>query len=318
MNPINADRLARPVRLLAFSALVVGTLCAEPSIAQLHHQRMTLAPDAQAESALESAAVRSGPAFPTRLVGLQATMTQVYPTIGANADGTDLWPCFGRSSPNPDCPSAGDPAVQLPVGGMVLGKPAFVWRLQAAGSINGIGCDALTNGTTGPSVSAYKPCGQIATWYEDDSFDSTDDLLQRIVVTQGADRIIYDSGVVDFGPAGPTVKFPVDVILYSDANFGYWPGAAAGPNNGNCSGDFAYPLASPANPGTPYVVEAGTTCAEPVTGPALVSTYTELATPTYKQVTGAACTSKAVASPCYTATWMRTHEIHQDFDLFFE
>ncbi|HEX4599245.1 MAG TPA: hypothetical protein VH278_15755 [Burkholderiaceae bacterium] len=318
MNAINPNYLSQLPRLRAFLTLVVGGACAEPCFAQAHHLRMMQEPNAQVESALETAAVRSEPAFATRLVGLQATMTQVYPAIGANADGSDLWPCFGRSSPNPDCATVGDPAVQLPRGGMVLGKPAFVWKLQAAGSVNGIGCDALTNGTTGPSASAYKPCAQIATWYEDDTFDSTDDLLQRVVVTQGANRIIYDSGVVDFGPAGPTVSYPVDVILYGDANFGYWPGAAAGPNNGNCSGDFGYPLVSPANPGTPYVVAAQTSCEEPVAGPARVLTYTELATPTYTQVTGAACTSKGMPSPCYTVTWTRTHEIHQDFDVFFE
>ncbi len=318
MNAINANRVARPIQLLAAFVFIADALCPGPCMAQVHHPRMTLTPHPQVDSAVESAVMLGAPAFPARLIGLQATMTQAYPAIGTNADGTDLWPCFGRSSPNPDCPTVGDPQVQLPRGGMVLGKPAHVWRLQAAGSINGIGCDALTNGTTGPSGAVYKPCAQIATWYEDDTFDSTDDLLQRVVVTQGGDRIVYDSGVVDFGPAGPTVSYPVDVILYSDANFGYWPGTATGPNNGNCSGDFGYPLVSPANPGTTYVIAARTSCQQPEPGPARVSTYTELATPAYRQVTGAACTSQGVASPCYAVTFTRTHEIHQDFDVFFE
>jgi hypothetical protein len=318
MNAIHPNNTARFLRLAAILTLGVGGLCAKPSLAQVHHLQMRPAPQAQA---VANAAVRTETvALPSRLVALQATMTQVYPTIGANADGTDLWPCFGFSpNPNPDCATAGNPEIQLPLGGAILGFPSHVWKLQAEGSINGIGCDALTNGTTGPSGVAYKPCGQIATWYEDDTFDSTDDLLQRIVVTQGVEeRIIYDSGVVDYGPAGPAVQYPVTVILNTDANFGYWPGAASGPNNGNCSGNSGYPLASPDNPGKVYVVGGHTSCEGPVPGPAHFTTYTVLATPTYTQVTGAACASKGVASPCYTVSWMKTDEIHQDFDVFFQ
>jgi hypothetical protein len=318
MNAVHANRVSRPLRLLVFLTIVAGGLSAEPCLAQVHHQQMRPAPHGQA---LANAAMRADTAtLPNQLVALQATMTQVYPTIGINADGSDLWPCFGFSpAPNPDCATAGNPEIQLPLGGAVLGFPAHVWKLQTEGSINGIGCDALTNGTTGPSGAAYKPCGQIATWYEDDTFDSTDDLLQRIVVTQGVEeRIIYDSGIVNYGPAGPAVPYPVTVILNTDANFGYWPGATTGPNNGNCSGNIGYPLTSPANPGQVYVVGGHTSCDQPVPGPAHFATYTVLATPTYRQVTGAACTSKGVASPCYTASWTKTHEIHQDFDVFFE
>jgi hypothetical protein len=164
-----------------------------------------------------------------------------------NSDGTDLWPCFGYPpGPNLDCPTVGHPTVPLPFGGIVLGFPSYVWSLQnpppgSPGS--GYGCDAYVNGTTGPSGADYKPCGQIATWYEDDTFDSTDDLLQRIIVTQSK-TIIYDSGTVDYGPAGPNVPYPVDVILNTDANFGVWPGTGFGRNNGNCSADQHYPLAA--------------------------------------------------------------------------
>src|SRR5277367_6326300 len=31
--------------------------------------------------------------------------------LGSNSDGTDLWPCFGGSSANPDCPTIGDPSI---------------------------------------------------------------------------------------------------------------------------------------------------------------------------------------------------------------
>ena len=73
-----------------------------------------------------------------------------------------------------------------------------------------------------------------------------------VVVKQG-DKIIYDTGIVDFGPAGP-IKYPVDVILFTDANFGYWPGAQDGPNNGNCSGNLGYPLTAPSFPSAAYVL----------------------------------------------------------------
>lgn len=258
-----------------------------------------------------------------KLHGLQATLTQMSATIGANDDGTDLWPCFGLTpGPNLDCPTVGNPTVGLPQGGIVVGYPSYIWWLQntqngGRGNASGWGCDALINGTTGTTKTTYMPCTQIATWYEDNTNDSTDDLLQRILVTQGS-RIIYDSGVVDYGPAGPTVSYPVDVILNTDANFGYWPGTAAGPNNGNCSPDVNYPLTSPAFPNKPYVVESNQTCQEPVHGPAKFHTTTTLATPTYTKRVGAVCTANGVASPCYTVSWSKKDGITQDFEVFLE
>jgi hypothetical protein len=80
MNTIHANSASRCLRLLGALTLVVGGLYAAPCLAQLHHVRVMSAPDAQLENALESATACSEPAFPTRLVGLQATMTQVYPT----------------------------------------------------------------------------------------------------------------------------------------------------------------------------------------------------------------------------------------------
>lgn len=284
-----------------------------------HHWQIRGAP----QQAVSADADRGGTTPAPNLYALQATLTQMSPTIGANADGTDLWPCFGFTpSPNPDCPTVGNPSIPLPTGGAVLGFPSYVWQLHntqgtARGNASGWGCDALLNGTTGPAGAAYKPCSQIATWYEDTTNDSTDDLLQRIVITQGR-NIIYDSGIVDYGPAGPTVTYPVDVILQTDANFGFWTGAATGPNNGNCSPDTGYPLAAPANPGKIYVVESGQTCREPATGPAQFHTETVLATPTYVPTTGAACTAKGVASPCFTVEWARKYEIRQDFAIFLE
>ena len=302
------------------SMLAVATSISSPVAFsnETHHRLMSpsTAPDST------PAARHPGSSPPLQLVGLQAHFTQAYPTVAPNADGSDLWPCLGRGN-NPDCAMTGNPPLALPRGGIVMGRPAFTWALQNNNIIgfglgNGTGCDALINGTVGqPSEGVlYKPCGQIFTSYEDDTGDSTDDLLQRVVVTQG-DKIIFDSGIVDFGPAGP-IKYPVDVILWSDANFGYWPGAQDGPNNGNCSANISYPLTAPAFPPTGYVVASNSTCQQPVAGPATFTTYTELATPEYKQLTGRACTSKGSVSPCFTVKWTRRYLIHQDWNIFLQ
>jgi hypothetical protein len=55
-----------------------------------------------------------------------------------------------------------------------------------------------------------------------------------------------------------------------------------------------------------------------VPGKVKFHTVTLLATPRYTQTSGAACASKGVPSPCFTVTWTKQHEIHQDFEAFFE
>lgn len=304
------------VRVVTTFALVLTAIAWEPALSQVNGHRNFLA-TGRADAA--DGLFQTPP--PTRMVPLQAAMTQAYPTIGANADGSDVWPCYGRSAGNPDCPTIGNPPVPFPRGAFATGVPAFSWALRnddilGFGLGNGTGCDALINGTTGLAASQYKPCGQITTFFEDDTNDANDDLLQRIVVTQGL-KILFDSGIVDFGPAGPSVKYPVDVELSYDANFGYWPGARHGPNNGNCVVDIGYPLQAAQFPGFPYQVAAGSTCDRPEAGKARVHTETVLATPTYHQVMGRKCTDHDVASPCYTVTWQRKYQIEQDWDLFF-
>jgi hypothetical protein len=307
--------------VLSSFAMSAISMCSQAVASNETYHRVMLPAERQ-EAA--SAAQNPETSPPPRLISLQANFTQAYPTITANIDGSDVWPCFGRVTANTDCPTVGNPSVQLPRGAIVMGRPAYTWALQnndiiGFGLGNGTGCDALTNGTVGqpfePGV-LYRPCGQIFTSFEDDTGDTTDDLLQRVVVRQGT-NIIYDSGMVDFGPAGP-IKYPVDVVLFGDANFGFWPGAMNGPNNGNCSGNSDYPLTAPTFPATGYVVESNSTCQEPVAGPATFTTFTELATPQYKQMTGKACTSKGVASPCFTVKWTRKYEIHQDFSIFLQ
>ena len=306
---------------LSVPLLVVGLAAyGQPALAHDAHQLHRLSP--RTAGAGQRTLLDAATTAPPALTALQATFTQDTASTGENADGSDLWPCFGAPTPEADCPTVGDPTVPMPNGAAVLGFPSYEWLLQAPppdslSNTSGNGCDALTNGTTGPSGSAYKPCTQIATWYEDNTNDTTDDLLQKIVVTQGS-KVIYDSGTADFGPAAVTTTYPVDVILFSDANFGYWPGASSGPNNGNCSANISYPLTAPSFPGGYYVVASNATCQEPAPGPATVRTVTLLATPQYSEVTGAACTSRGVASPCYTVKWTTKYQIKQDFNVFFE
>jgi hypothetical protein len=302
-------RQARFVLLLASM-----TLTGLSSAGELQHRHLFARPEQpQAMHALDARQAADAP--PARLLPLQANLTQAFPVVGANADGSDLWPCLGHTAGNPDCLTVGDPTVQLPRGGVVLGFPAVIWSLASGpAAVNGVGCDAFTNGTSGTQAALYRPCAQLNTWFEDNSNDPTDDLLQRIVVTQGF-RVVYDSGTVDYGPAGP-IKFPVNVLLSYDVNFGFWPGASVGPNNGNCSADVGYPLTAPTNPGAVYVVAAGQTCERPVSGKVKFHTVTLLATPRYTLASGAAC--KGVPSPCFTVSWTTRDEIHQDFEAFFE
>jgi len=312
-------KIFRIYQAVASLAVVAMLSCGHQALAQDNrhpHFNKVVVPQPKTDSKN----VRSAATPVPNLYSLQASFIQDYPVISANADGSNLWPCLdlyqGGPGSNPDCPTLGIPSVPFPLGALVTGFPAYSWPLEnTPGAGNGFGCDALSNGTTGALAAQYNPCGQIFTSYEDDTSDFTDDLLQRIVVTQ-AGAVIYDSGLVDFGPAGPSVTYPVSVFLTYDTNFGFWPGTSIGPNNGNCSPNFNYPLTSAANPGAVYVVEAGKTCQEPVPGVATFTTFTALATPAYTKVTGLACTSRGVASPCYTVEWSKKYAIPQNWNIF--
>jgi hypothetical protein len=62
------------------------------SAGEAHHRLMLPSARAQIPKTSE----------PLQIVGLQANFTQAYPTMGANADGSDIWPCLGRGN-NTDC-----------------------------------------------------------------------------------------------------------------------------------------------------------------------------------------------------------------------
>jgi hypothetical protein len=268
-----------------------------------------------------TAAAEAGP-WPN-LYALQQAFTQTYPTIGANSDGTDIWPCTGGSSatgPDPDCPTIGSPTILFPSNATAIGNPAFIWKLKnTPGYGNGQGCDALVNGTGHLGV-PYLPCGQVETWYEDDSNDTTDDMLYSMSIVQGP-RVLYATGTVDFGTnVEASTTPPSDVIIYNPLNLGFGPGdgPSTGPNNGNCNPNFNYPLAAPSNPGEPFLIAANKTCVEPTPGPATIIVTTALGTPIYTKATGTTCTTQGVASPCYTVEWTKKHEICQVWDIWLE
>jgi hypothetical protein len=124
--------------------------------------------------------------------------------------GNDEWPCFSGSSD----PNAAD-CSQISAGGVVIGTPAYTWSL------------ASCNGNT----SASPNCGQLFWFYEDDTGDSTDNLIVSLTVKQGTNFILA-TGNIDLGPN----SFPPGsiVVIYDDTAFGTM--GETGKNNGFCAG----------------------------------------------------------------------------------
>jgi hypothetical protein len=285
---------SRLFQVFALMAIVAFVVCGQQALAQEvpHHFRVQVMPRENSDRALPP-----NPSPTANLYGLQQAFTAgPYPLPTTNSDGSDLWPCFGNTStPNPDCPTIGNPSVTFPNGGVALGAPQYVWSFAA--------CDAATNGTSNTS---YVPCAQTETWYEDDSGTGTTfDLTYSVTATQiqsGVTKYLVDSGIVDFGP-NPygTLSPPADVIVYGDQNLGDWPGATVGPNNANCTADFNYPTAAdPA--GVLFIIEAKKTCVAPQPGLVTFTAVTTVATPIYTKKTTAAQCAPA-AAPCYTVAY---------------
>lgn len=276
------------VVIIAFCAFAQPALAQPPRIPQV--RALPSAPSTGARP-------ETGPT--ANLYALTAAFTATaYPTV--NSDGTDLWPCFGSNSVNTDCPTIGNPSITFPNGGVALGVPSYVWSYT--------NCD----GDTATSL----PCGQTETFYEDDSNDSTDDLIYEIVVTQGSNTVL-DSGWVDFVGANPYggLTPPADVVIYGDSNFGTL--GATGTNNGNCTADYNYPLAS--NPPTayPYIVAANKTCVNPVPGTATLTAITELATPKYTKSTKVSVCG-TVGPPCWTVKFTKKYSVTQKWTIWLE
>jgi hypothetical protein len=268
-----------------------------------------------------------------------------YPNWVQNSNGAELWPCFGSyngtatSTENVDCPTVGSPTIGFTAGGGVFGTPSYTWPLATSTSSTGYttyGCDGTTNGTQNPYAQGetwdpaaintfYIPCGQINTWYEDWTGDSTDEILWNAEVTQvqsGVTKVLADTGIQDWGPNayGDVSVYgqPVDVVFYQDFNFGGL--GDTGKNNGNCVPNFDYPIpqvSGAPSPSYPLIEAAGKTCGEPKTGIATITVTTELGTPTYTLVTTAKGCAPT-APPCYTVKYTVTtpHKISQKWDIY--
>ncbi len=223
----------------------------------------------------------------------------------ANSDGSEIWPCFGGgATANPDCPTVGSPVQPLAGDGMVVGVPFYGWPLHLTSG--GDFCDQAST--------ADLPCGQVETFYEDDSLDATDDLLYLLTAQQGT-SYLSDSGTYDFGPnftgGGPGAV----VVIQGDQGFGTM--GQTGVNNGNCAANYNYPLASNSYPGV-YEVSAKKTCVAPTTGLVKFTATTSLGVPVYTKSTSAAICSP-LTPPCYTVKWTPIHhKLIQTWSIFLE
>jgi hypothetical protein len=219
-----------------------------------------------------------------------------------NTDGYEIWPCFGGgTAANTDCPSIGNPTQDFATTGVVVGAPFFTWPLSF--------CDQTTT--------TALPCGQTETWYEDDSADTTDDLLYSIVAQQGTSYIV-DSGQLDLvgpNPYGAYGNPGVVVIISGDQGFGTM--GQTGVNNGNCFGNYNYPLTSNSNPGVTYAIASGKTCVAPVSGLVTFTAITELGLPKYtKSTSGTVC--GVVGTPCYTVKFTKKKSITQKWTIWLD
>jgi hypothetical protein len=155
-----------------------------------------------------------------------------------DGSGNDEWPCFPNQNANgADCSS-------IATGGVVIGTPAYTQSLS--------NCDASASGASN--------CGQVFWFYEDDTGDTTDDLVVSIVVKQGKNYIL-DTGPFDFG-ANPFGGAPGTVVVISD-DTAFGTLGQTGPGNGFCAGSTE-------------------TCSNPVAGAATATVTTTVGKSTIK------------------------------------
>jgi hypothetical protein len=258
-----------------------------------------------------------------------------YPTGAPN----DFWPCFGGDGTGqPDCAYIGSTGTSdgaSVVGSAVLGTPSYTWYLDANTTTSQpYGCNATTAGDE------FKFCAQLDNWYEDDSGDTTDDLVWEATVTQkqGSSTVyLYDSGEQDYGPNPYGGLLAADgvapvIIFYEDLNFGLLGGSGAptANNNGPCWGDYQYPI--PANYtygefntfAADFGIAGKETCVAPADGPATVTITTELLPATYTTVSNPKDYAKdcpgmtGAELPCTTVKYGKaTYSVKQTFTIFF-
>jgi hypothetical protein len=214
--------------VVVLMAIVAFTVAGQQALAQSpHHFQFKVVSPAQADRAPKGVKEKAV------LEQLMAGFGVLPPVDGG---GNDEWPCFPNQNANgADCST-------IATGGVVIGEPAFTQSLSA--------CDA--------DSSSSANCGQIFWFYEDDTGDTTDDLVISVVIKQGKNYIL-DTGSYDFGPN----PFPAGsiVVIYDDTAFGTL--GQTGPGNGFCAGSTE-------------------TCVNPIAGKATATITTTVGTSTIK------------------------------------
>jgi hypothetical protein len=322
---------SRLLTILALVAIVILLASGQQAFAQtkaphhLNHFTMVHRNHSNAAQADPATSTTTPPGLYPLMAIFSISPAVADPVEPTNSDGFDIWPCFGDGSGTGDCPYIGDPRQNFPSGGMIIGIPVFTWYANSNASLGIVGC--------GDQTSVFSFCLQANNWYEDATLDTTDDLLWRMVVTQGW-NIVFDSGTQDYGPDifGQTAAdYPFTSGFYADANLGNL--GQTGRNNGNCFpnstptnapslfGAAYYPLASPAFAPPYYGVSANNTCGPLIAGmPALVTITVSLATPRYTQHTNTyTCTAAdgtLIGPPCYTVKYDKVWSETQRFAVW--
>jgi hypothetical protein len=332
------------VFLASFVALIVSGPQAFAET-KVHHWHVVNGPHAETVGPAPTANLYGAGAFFTNTPLNQAAVTGAggSPTNSGNPwngpwPGTnypvgvspDLWPCFGADTANGgDCltiDGAGNGFGSYP-GEVVLGTPSYTWYLDAnTATAQPYGCNATA------AADEFHFCAQAVNFYEDDSNDTTDDLLWSMTVTQvqgGTTKYLYDSGTQDYGanPYGGLLAAngvaPV-VVFYEDLNLGLLGGTGSDTNGtypegniGPCFASYNYPINNAPNAfvygqyntfGANWGIAGGKDCVAPEPGLATVTITTELETPTFKELTNTTakphnCPGEPVGGTCYTVTY---------------
>ena len=218
-----------------------------------------------------------------------------------NSDGSELWPCFSGV----DCPTIGNPSISLPNWGLVTGAPSFTWSLAE--------CNGTTNGTTVPYTLGetwnwteingnYVPCGQINSFYQDFTGDTTDEVLWRAVVPQGR-NVIADTGIEDWGPNPWGLPGPAAYSsLGRTSTSALWATRLARTTVTVCPTTITPLLGRPRR--IRSLPQEDHTCVDPVAGLATILVTTEIATPKW-----------TCSSGTCTVTYKRVYALNQQWNI---
>jgi hypothetical protein len=193
---------SRCFQVLTLTALLACMVCGQQALAESPHHFQIRAANANAVNPAKGAKEKA-------VLEQLSSGFGVLPPVDGN--GNDEWPCFPNQNSN------GADCSQIAAGGVVIGTPAYTQSYAD--------CDANTSGAPN--------CGQVFWFYQDDTGDSTDDLVVSIVVKQGKNYIL-DTGPYNFGP-NPFGGTPGTVVVISD-DTAFGTLGETGPGNGFCGG----------------------------------------------------------------------------------